>query len=118
MLPATHILRTRYVTRLVTSSFSSSALTVQHDPANSEFAIHLHGSKAFVSYTHDRQNNKISIDHTDVPEVFQGKGVGKKLVEAALQHAIKENLKVKIVCDFALKYYNDNLSRFEKNIKT
>ncbi|EAT35754.1 AAEL012108-PA [Aedes aegypti] len=113
MLPTQIALRSRYVTRLVKANFCSDALMVQHDHQNSEFAVHLHDSKAFVSYTYDQRKNRISIDHTEVPSVFQGKGVGKKLVEAALQHAIKENMKITFVCEFAQKYYNDNKGRFK-----
>uniref|UniRef100_A0A023EFS8 Protein NATD1 n=2 Tax=Aedes albopictus TaxID=7160 RepID=A0A023EFS8_AEDAL len=117
MLPSQILSRSRYVTRLATANFCSDTLTVQHDRRNSEFSVHLHDSKAFVSYTYDQKSNKISIDHTEVPSVFQGKGVGKKLVEAALQHAIKENIKVTFVCEFAQKYYNDNKHRFNNFVQ-
>lgn len=114
MISSRIVPRSIYLTRLAKANLCSSALTVQHDPKNSEFAVRLHDSKAFVSYTFDQKNRRISIDHTEVPQIFQGKGVGKKLVEAALQHAINENLKVTVICEFAQKYYKDNESRFKK----
>lgn len=83
MIPSRIVPRSRYLTRLAKANFCSSVLTVKHDPVRSEFTVSLHDSKAFVSYTYDQKNRKISIDHTEVPQIFQGKGVGKKLVEVS-----------------------------------
>lgn len=46
---------------------------------------------------------KIVIDHTEVSEKLKGKGVGKHLVNAAVQFARKNNLLIKPTCPFAKK---------------
>jgi len=47
---------------------------------------------------------KIVIDHTEVDDVLKGKGVGKKLVEAAVKFARHDNLLIKPVCPSQKKF--------------
>lgn len=60
---------------------------------------------------------KIVIDHTEVHPKLQEKGIGKKLVEAAVSFARKNNLLIKPVCPFAKEIlesseeYEDVLTR-------
>lgn len=71
---------------------------------------------AEMTYYREGQR-KIVIDHTEVDESLKGKGVGKKLVEAAVKFAEKNNLLIKPVCPFAKKVlesdekYEDVLTR-------
>lgn len=44
---------------------------------------------------------KIVIDHTEVSEALKSKGVGTKLVEAAVKYARNNNLLIKPTCPFA-----------------
>jgi uncharacterized protein len=46
-------------------------------------------------------DSKFIIDHTEVNEEFNGKGVGKKLVMAAVEYARTNNLKIIPLCPFA-----------------
>ena len=60
---------------------------------------------------------KIVIDHTEVDDALEGKGIGTKLIEAAVKYARKNNLLIKPVCPFAKKVlessdeYEDVLTR-------
>ncbi|MBO6606610.1 GNAT family N-acetyltransferase [Psychroserpens sp.] len=45
--------------------------------------------------------DKIIIDHTEVDESLRGEGVGYKLVEAAVNYARANNLKILPLCPFA-----------------
>ncbi|XP_053698180.1 protein NATD1-like [Sabethes cyaneus] len=110
------ITHSRCLLHFARSSFCSKAFTVEHDRERSEFNVKLHNSKAFLNYSCDKPNRTIILNHTEVPAVFQGKGVGKQLAETALQYAKDKDLKVKIICEFANKYYNENKERFENNI--
>tara|TARA_R100000935_G_scaffold15223_2_gene30268 strand:+ start:2240 stop:2518 length:279 start_codon:yes stop_codon:yes gene_type:complete len=48
--------------------------------------------------------NEIVIDHTEVHEGFEGKGIGKQLVLAGVAFARNNNLKIKPTCPFAKKF--------------
>lgn len=52
---------------------------VEHDAANSEFLINIGNEKAFISYKLD--GSVMHMEHTEVPIVFEGKGVGKLLAK-------------------------------------
>ena len=45
----------------------------------------------------------IIIDHTEVDESLEGKGIGKDLVKAGVEFARKNNLKIVAQCSFAKK---------------
>ncbi|MBK0369032.1 GNAT family N-acetyltransferase [Flavobacterium agrisoli] len=50
--------------------------------------------------------DKFIIDHTEVKESFNGQGVGKKLVIAAVEFAKSNNLKIIPLCPFAKGYFD------------
>jgi len=49
----------------------------------------------------------ITIDHTEVDESLQGKGVGKDLVAEGVKFARENNLKVIAQCPFAAKVIDE-----------
>nr|WP_315195724.1 GNAT family N-acetyltransferase [uncultured Flavobacterium sp.] len=52
--------------------------------------------------------DKIIIDHTEVSPVFNGKGLGKKLVEKAVEVAREKNWKIVPLCPYAKKTFDRN----------
>lgn len=48
----------------------------------------------------------IVIDHTIVFEAFNGKGIGKGLVTAAVDWAVEHAFKIKPVCPYAVKLFD------------
>lgn len=51
-------------------------------------------------------DSKFIIDHTEVSPEFNGKGVGKKLVMAAVDYAKANNLKIIPLCPFAKSVFD------------
>ncbi|MEO7978806.1 GNAT family N-acetyltransferase [Flavobacterium sp.] len=49
---------------------------------------------------------KFIIDHTEVNEEFNGKGVGKKLVMTAIDYARNNGLKIIPLCPFAKSVFD------------
>jgi len=50
--------------------------------------------------------DKFIIDHTEVSQDFSGKGVGKKLVLAAVDYARANNVKIIPLCPFAKSVFD------------
>ncbi|MDN3706134.1 GNAT family N-acetyltransferase [Myroides ceti] len=53
-------------------------------------------------------DTKFIIDHTEVNPEFNGQGVGKKMVLAAVDYARKNNLKIIPLCPFAKATFDKN----------
>lgn len=51
-------------------------------------------------------DSKFIIDHTEVNEGFNGKGVGKKLVMAAVDYARANDVKIIPLCPFAKSVFD------------
>lgn len=51
---------------------------------------------------------KLIIDHTEVNSAFNGKGVGKQMVMAAIDFARENNLKILPLCPFAKSVFDKN----------
>lgn len=56
--------------------------------------------KAQMTYSH-AGDDKIIIDHTEVDASLKGHGIGYKLVEAAVDYARDNDLKILPLCPFA-----------------
>jgi predicted GNAT family acetyltransferase len=50
--------------------------------------------------------NTMLIEHTEVPAVLRGKGVGKQLVAAAVNFARKNKMKIVPACSFAKSVFS------------
>lgn len=48
-----------------------------------------------------KDNNTININHTEVSEKREGNGIGKQLVDHAVQFAREKNIKITSTCSFA-----------------
>jgi predicted GNAT family acetyltransferase len=66
--------------------------------AHQRFELTVDGHLAVSYYKLD--GNVLSFIHTEVPPELGGKGIGSKLVEAALDQVRAEGLKVIAVCPF------------------
>nr|CAD7403138.1 unnamed protein product [Timema poppensis] len=76
------------------SQFSSENFPVHHDKSASQFYVKIGKDKATIQY--EKLNSTLDLQHTDVPEVFQGKGLGKILAKIPPQdHTTSQVLKTK-----------------------
>jgi predicted GNAT family acetyltransferase len=75
---------------------------ITHDSHGRRFTTSREGHEAFVEY--EREGDVLVITHTIVPPEIGGRGIAGKLVEAALQHARTEGLKVRPDCSYAAAY--------------
>ena len=60
-------------------------------------------SVAFLSYSID-DKNQMTIWHTEIPRSLQHIGIGRRLVEEAVQLASRDSSSLRIVCPFAKEH--------------
>ncbi|XP_064103030.1 protein NATD1-like [Macrobrachium nipponense] len=105
----------RQTNRIIPGSRMTStevgALQVHHDENNMEFYIKLGKERAFLQYdVLNPVTGAVDLQHTVVPEVFQGQGIAKVLAKTAMDHFSTQNKQMKLTCWYLKKYYNENPS--------
>ena len=79
----------------------------EQDSKGSFFVGEEKDKKAEMTYTW-AGNDRIIIDHTEVDDSLRGQGVGKKLVEAAVQFARSKGISIIPLCPFAKATFDKN----------
>ena len=93
-------------------------MDIQHEQSASKGAFYVkENGTRLAEMTYSKAGDAlIIIDHTEVSDALRGKGAGKQLVSAAVDHARKNNLKILPLCPFAksvfekVKEFQDVLS--------
>ncbi len=93
-------------------------MDIQHEQSTSKGAFYVEeNGTRLAEMTYSKAGDAlIIIDHTEVSDALRGKGAGKQLVSAAVDHARKNNLKILPLCPFAksvfekVKEFQDVLS--------
>lgn len=75
---------------------------VVDNKARDRFELAVDGVTAFLLYK--RTPDALALIHTEVPEAARGRRAGDALVEAALQSARSEGLRIIPICPFAKAY--------------
>ena len=75
---------------------------VRNNEAEHRYELEVDGELAIAEYR--LRPGRISFTHTEVPDALEGRGIGKRLVKAALDDARAQGLKVVPICPF-VKYY-------------
>lgn len=83
-------------------SETPDALEVVDNTTDHRFEVRLGGNVAFAEYR--LVAGGIILPHTEVPEAFEGKGVGSRLARYAMAYARERNLKVIPLCPFMAGY--------------
>ena len=71
-----------------------------------EFVATFDGQKAGLMTYSWAGDDKISIDHTEVEQAYNGKGVGKAMVYKAVEFAREKNIKIIPLCPFVKKVFD------------
>ncbi|WP_235298137.1 GNAT family N-acetyltransferase [Portibacter marinus] len=66
------------------------------------FEHEINGKLAFIDYI--LTSNKIFLTHTEVPEEFEGQGIGSELVKTVLQEVKDRDLVLVPLCPFVAGY--------------
>ncbi|HVW31954.1 MAG TPA: N-acetyltransferase, partial [Acidimicrobiia bacterium] len=76
--------------------------TVAEDEATSRFIVTVDGTEAELVYR--RRAGRLILVHTGVPDAIGGRGVGGRLVRAALARARAGNLTIVPWCPYARRW--------------
>jgi predicted GNAT family acetyltransferase len=79
---------------------------INNNEAANRFETQIAGQTAFLTYR--RSGDSITFLHTEVPEPFEGQGIGSELARAALDHARSAHLHVISRCPFVSHYIKRN----------
>ena len=71
---------------------------VRNNEAANRYELEVDGQLAIAEYR--LRPGRISFTHTEVPDALEGRGIGKRLVKAALDDARAKGLKVVPICPF------------------
>ncbi|MDD2410374.1 MAG: GNAT family N-acetyltransferase [Candidatus Methanomethylophilaceae archaeon] len=75
-------------------------IDVGHDEGGCVFKIYVDGEEAgYLSY--DMDAGTLDIEHTVVDPLFRGRGLGRVLVEAAVEYAKCRSVEVRPFCSYA-----------------
>ena len=77
----------------------ADGIQVDDVPAESRFVVR--GSDGEAELEYHINGNRLVLIHTEVPDAWEGRGVGGQLVRAALRRATAEGLTVVPWCPFA-----------------
>jgi predicted GNAT family acetyltransferase len=77
---------------------------VRNNEAAHQYELEVDGQLALAAYRPG--HGRITFTHTEVPDALEGRGIGSKLVEAALEDVRAQGLKVVPACQF-VKHYID-----------
>ncbi len=75
----------------------------QKNDGGGKFFVEENGKNIALMTYKKSGEGKITIDHTEVDQSLQGKGVGKKLIAEGVKFARENNLKIIAQCPFAKK---------------
>lgn len=75
-------------------------ITREDAPNGGRYITLVNGHEAEMTYSR-AGTSRVIIDHTGVPDALRGLGVGKKLIERAVQDARAEGFKIIPLCPFA-----------------
>jgi predicted GNAT family acetyltransferase len=78
---------------------TSAADDVVHDPAASRFVLR-HGDQEIGELTYRRTGDRAELLYTEVRPDLRGRGLGRRLVDAAVRWARAERLKLTPVCGY------------------
>src|SRR6187397_508292 len=92
--------------RSISMSVDLNSLQVIHNPSESRFETWIDGYLSKLEYIQDGKN--FVITHVGVYPELRGQGIAGKIVEAGLQYAKQNSLRVVPMCSYAAAYIRRN----------
>ncbi len=78
-------------------------IEVKNNQSKNQFEASLDGKTALIRYRKEADGT-LDLFHTEVPDEFEGRGVGSQLVKDALEQIKADDLKINPSCPFVAAY--------------
>ena len=78
----------------------------KNDGRRGVFYIESEGKEIALMHYILSGTDRMIIDHTEVNEIYEGKGLGMQLVKAGVAYARENNIKIQPLCPFAKKIFD------------
>ncbi|MBV9930343.1 MAG: N-acetyltransferase [Alphaproteobacteria bacterium] len=75
---------------------------VTDNPERGQYELTVDGATAIAAYR--RHDDHLTFYHTEVPAALGGRGIGKRLIAAALADVRRQGLRVVATCPFVRHY--------------
>ena len=82
------------------------APAVADRPEQNRYELAVDGEVAFLTYRH--REDHVVLSHTEVPELFRGRGYGSILAKHALDEARRTGRQVIVKCPFVTAWLKDH----------
>ena len=80
---------------------SQPTITREDHPTRGRYVARVEGIDAEAELTHSRASPTLIIaDHTGVPDIFRGRGIGRLLATRMVEDARAEGVKIFVLCPF------------------
>jgi hypothetical protein len=80
---------------------NAPTITREEGPTKGRYVARVDGIDAEAELTYSRAGPQLVIaDHTEVPDVFRGRGIGRLLATRMVEDARKEGVKIFALCPF------------------
>lgn len=85
-------------------------IEIQHEESDTKGSYYVEvGGRKVGEMTYSKAGtDRIIIDHTEVDDSMRGTGLGKKLVERAVEDARKKGISIVPLCPFARSVFDKN----------
>lgn len=81
-------------------------LSIKHNEDMNRFEAELNGELAKMEYM--KVGNTLIFTHTEVPESFEGQGIGSKLAKTALTYVKDNEMTAAPLCPFVKSYIDEH----------
>src|SRR5215813_4280516 len=96
-----HRMRLRRKCSRTEAAMSETRITREDGPTKGRYVARIDGIDAEAQLTYSRAGPKLIIaDHTEVPDVFRGKGLGRLLASRMVEDARRDGVKIHALCPF------------------
>lgn len=87
-------------------------MQIKHNAEKHRFVAFADDGAEMGHIEYSPHDNVLSATHTKVEEAYQGKGVAGKLLDALVEYAAANNMKIIPVCEYVIAAFKKNPEKY------